>query len=84
MNCEQATRVISQSVDSRLPIHIRAGLGVHTLLCSPCRRFRRQLFRLDDACREGIAGDVPLPEGRLSAEARQRIESALDQPIPPE
>jgi hypothetical protein len=84
MNCEQATRAISRSVDHRLPIHLRVGLGVHILFCSLCRRFRRQLFHLDRACREGIGGDVPLPEGRLSAEARQRIETALDQPLPPQ
>ena len=84
MNCEQATQAISRSVDSRLPLHLRAGLGVHTLFCGPCRRFRRQLFRLDDACRQGIAGEVPLAEVRLSTEARQRIETALDQPPPPQ
>ncbi|HJZ56020.1 MAG TPA: hypothetical protein VKE74_13720 [Gemmataceae bacterium] len=78
MTCRQAAEVISRSVDTSPSVAERAGLGVHSLLCGPCRRFRRQLLRLHVACGQAVGEDVATVEGELSAEARARILAALD------
>ena len=77
MICPTAVELICRSVDAPLSAGERVGLGAHTLWCSPCRRFRRQLLRLDAAC-EAAAREAPPPDGeRLSPAARERIAAAL-------
>jgi hypothetical protein len=78
MRCERAAEVISWSVDTPLSAGERVGLGVHTLLCGACRRYRRQLLRLHTACATALWEGVTATEGGLSAEARVRIAAALD------
>ncbi len=81
MNCRTAAELACRSLDAPLPASHRAGLGVHTLFCGPCRRFHRQLIRLDAACR--VATTAPPPDGEgLAAAARERITAALQRPPP--
>ncbi len=77
MICRRAAEVITKSLDGPVPLRVRVALGVHTLFCSPCRRFRRQMARLQTAFRAS-ASAVPLAgrEG-LSPAARERIAAAL-------
>ncbi|VTR92901.1 : zf-HC2 [Gemmata massiliana] len=77
MICRQAVEVISRSLDAPLSVSTRAGLYVHTLFCSPCRRFRRQLVQVHAACAV-IVVDSDLTEGRLSGAARTRVATALE------
>ena len=78
MTCQQAAEVITHSVDARLSVSERFGLGVHTLFCGPCRRFRLQILRLHLACQHVLDEDVSTGEGELSGEARGRIAAALE------
>lgn len=77
MTCRQAAEVISRSLDTRLSTGDRVGLGVHTLFCGPCRRFRGQLFRIHTASAEAVDRDAPAGDGQLPAAARARIAAAL-------
>ena len=67
MTCRRAAELISQELDTALPVHQRARLGFHVLVCGACRRFRRQLGEVDGAAAEFLtaqgAGDrvVALP-----------------------
>ena len=54
------------------------GLGVHTFYCSPCRRFRRQLLRLNASCESLAAEFMPPAEAGLTAEARDRIAAEIE------
>jgi hypothetical protein len=76
MICRTAVELICRSVDAPLSAGERVGLGVHTLFCGPCRRFRRQLRRLDAAC-GAAAWEEPKGGESLSAAARERIVAAL-------
>ena len=78
MTCQQAAEASSRSLDTPPSLAERAGLGVHTLCCGPCRRFRRQLLRLHAACGQAVGDDVAAVEGELSAAARARILAVLD------
>ena len=46
--CEQASLLISESLDRELTLGERMALGLHKLLCHKCRRVTRQLRRLHE------------------------------------
>jgi len=68
INCREATRLISQSMDVKLPWHRRLAMKVHLLYCVWCRRYAAQLQFLRKAARE-------LPPENLEA-ASQKLSSA--------
>jgi hypothetical protein len=72
LTCKQASALVSQSLDRRLPWRQRAALRLHLLLCDACRRFKRQAEFLHAAVRSGGARLMA-----LSPAARERIRFAL-------
>lgn len=78
MICRTAVEIICRSVDVPISTVERIGLGVHTLFCGPCRRFRGQIKRLHRLCE--AAEESPPPAPALSPDARTRIAAALEQP----
>lgn len=76
MICRTAVEIICRSADIPPSAVERLGLRVHTLFCSPCRRFRGQLFRLHRNCVTAENETPPMPT--LSSEARSRIAGALE------
>ena len=82
ISCREASRLLSDSMDSPLPLSRRMGLRLHLLVCHVCRRVVRQVRGLEAAFRgfsklTGEAGEDPAGIGRLSPDARARIRSAL-------
>jgi len=49
MNCEQATRLMSESQERELGLSERTVLRLHTWICSGCRNFGGQLGFLRQA-----------------------------------
>ncbi|MDD2926018.1 zf-HC2 domain-containing protein [Rhodoferax sp.] len=43
MNCQKATRLISEGQDRALSLPEKMTLRVHLLICSGCRNFNRQV-----------------------------------------
>lgn len=79
LSCREATRLMSDSLDQELPWSKRARLKIHLALCKHCRRFEEQ-SRLITVMSNRYFGLVEgtCPEERLSAEARARIQQALN------
>jgi len=80
LRCEEASQLISDSLDRDLTAVERWALRVHTLACRPCRRLLRQLqtmrelvSKIPDALRDTSRISVT----RLSAERRRRIKQLL-------
>lgn len=77
--CRDASRLISQSMDQRLPWSQRAALRSHLWICRLCRRYHGQLQHLRVALREcpweGPA--LALGHERLTADARARIKAVV-------
>jgi hypothetical protein len=67
MNCREATRLMSEGQDRKLTLTETAELRIHTLICSGCRNFDRQLLSLRQLMR-GYARssdddtDTPAPD----------------------
>ncbi|RME65895.1 MAG: zf-HC2 domain-containing protein [Alphaproteobacteria bacterium] len=46
LNCEQATRLLSERMDRELARHERLALRLHLLICTGCRHCGRQFTNL--------------------------------------
>lgn len=81
INCRQATRLISQSMDDKLPWHRRLAMRVHLLYCVWCRRYAAQLHILRKATRHLEAEPSTVAAEKLSAEAKDRIRARLQSAV---
>lgn len=75
LRCEEADRLMSDSLDRRLGRTERLALRGHLLVCRSCRRAGRQLRALRQAMRKTMDGVET-----LSPEARDRMRAALKNP----
>ncbi len=77
-NCKEATQLVSESLDRKLPFHQRIGIRMHLLMCKFCSRYEKQLMFLRKAVRtqkmheEDTESYISLPP-----EARKRIKNCL-------
>jgi len=83
LSCRDVTELISQSMDTSLPIGKRIGVRVHLLMCKFCARYERQLLLIRETLRRLVAEggkDEGTAEETLSVEARERIKKSLRSP----
>ena len=77
-NCKDATRLVSESIDRKLPFHQRIGIRIHLLMCKFCSRYEKQLVFLRKASRtqkmhdENTESYISLPP-----EVQKRIKNFL-------
>ncbi|MFN4236899.1 MAG: zf-HC2 domain-containing protein [Vogesella sp.] len=53
MNCQQASRLISDGMDRPLTRSEQVRLSFHLLMCRNCRHFRQQMQQLRQGIRRG-------------------------------
>lgn len=83
LSCKDVTRLISESMDTSLPIGKRIGMRLHLLMCKFCSRYERQLLLIREALKRIVAteGKPEEPPGELlSEEAKERIRESLRNP----
>lgn len=68
MNCEQATRLMSEGQDRELGTGERTLLRLHTWVCSGCRQFQGQLGFIRQAVRDFAARDEDGEDGEGGAD----------------
>lgn len=81
LTCKEVTHLISESLDRELPFRNRLGARMHLAMCKLCRRYRRQLLFLRNACRDygpGLENEEIPPLVKLPIEARERIKEAIN------
>lgn len=77
-NCKEVTRMVSESLDRKLPLHQRMGIRIHLLMCKFCSRYRKQLLILRESMRRySMYGEESEPSLALPPEARKRIKRSL-------
>lgn len=78
-NCGEVTRLVSESLDRKLPLHQRMGIRIHLFMCKFCSRYRKQLLLMKEVftcCKESDCSEdiyEPLPE-----EAKERMKHLLN------
>lgn len=56
INCKQATRLLSEKQDRPLSAREKMALKFHTMMCSACRNFDKQMSALSVFSRSYING----------------------------
>ena len=79
LSCRDVTQLISESMDTSLPIGKRIGVRVHLLMCKFCSRYERQLLLIRNTVRRIVATEEK-PGETLSEEAKERIRNSLQNP----
>lgn len=77
LNCRQASRLLSESLDRPLPLRAKLALRMHLLMCGACTRFERQLRFLHQAMAALDAREAANENIKLSDRARERIRQLL-------
>jgi len=57
LNCQSATRLVSEAQERRLSVPEKMGLNVHLMMCSGCRNFSQQIPFLRQAMRAFAQGE---------------------------
>ena len=75
--CREVVRILSQSMDSKLPLILRIKLRLHYVICAWCQRYDKQLHEL-----RKFTSSVPSHLGDFSADtlspsAKDRMKKAL-------
>ena len=79
-SCEQATEIMSASLDGKLSVFQRLSLKIHLLMCKLCSRCWRQMLFLRNAmrkCSERTEEIDFMSDHLLSEEACERIKNSL-------
>lgn len=81
INCRQATRLASKSMEAQLPLGQRFSLRLHLLFCGFCRRATKHFRYLRSASARFDENFPTTPDSGpdcLTSQARQRIYQALE------
>lgn len=57
LNCQDATRLLSESQERTLSLKERMPLKMHVLMCSGCRNFGQQMDTLRQMARAYVKGE---------------------------
>ncbi len=79
--CKDVSTLVSQSMDTRLPLGKRMGIRFHLMMCHLCREYKRQLQLISRAMRRM---DPPMEDERpatmiipLPDHIKQQIKNAM-------
>lgn len=75
LNCEQSTRIVSDSLDRHLTFTERLAVRLHYIGCMSCRRFRKQIEFVRDSVQERETREIKT-DG-MSEDAKDRIRKAF-------
>ncbi len=81
MNCKEASRLTSDSMERKLTLWQRVSLWFHFGMCKLCSGFSKDLQRLREAVHrhaEQIENDTASSDAAQSQEARERMKRALE------
>jgi len=85
LSCKEISKLVSESLDRKLPLPLRMEVRLHLMMCHLCRTYRKQslllrkLLRLHDASlTETPTSEMFLPEG-ASTRIKKALTKASDQ-----
>ena len=79
-NCREVTRLVSESLDRKLPLSQRIGIRIHLFMCKLCPEVKKQMLFIREAMHLFTRESSPLESDvSLSTETRDRIKLALRQ-----
>ena len=78
-NCKEVSRLVSESMETEIPLRKRIGLWIHLRMCRLCKGFAAQLRVIQTAAKQHgeSESDTSLADVVLPDESRERIRSAM-------
>ena len=77
-SCKDAAKTVAEALERELPFHRRMALNFHLLICSACRRYRRQVVGMNRLIRRYVR-ESSQPVVELDSATRQRFVERLRQ-----
>ncbi|QDV56304.1 zf-HC2 domain-containing protein [Rosistilla oblonga] len=77
LQCDDASRLMSDSLDRRLTLSERLAVGGHLLACRACCKLKKQFQLIGAACHGKARPTAANPPAGLPPEAAQRIQQTL-------
>lgn len=81
LTCKEISKLISESLDRKLPLWSRVKIRLHSMMCSVCKGFRKDLLHIRDQSRryneEAEDSDLDV---QLSDKAKDRMRKVLKSP----
>ena len=81
LDCQQASQLISKSLDRQLSWRERFAVRLHMLFCQYCKRFNQQLITMRNALNRLSQSIENNADIRLPSETKNRIASAIESSI---
>jgi len=81
LNCREVTRLVSQSMETRLRWYQWLGMRIHLLYCVWCRRYASQIHFLHKACPHLDTEPEASPSHTLSADAKDKMRARLQEAV---
>ena len=81
LNCRQVTRLVSQSMDTKLRWYQSFGMRIHLLYCVWCRRYAAQLQFLRRATRELPPEALDAAPQKLSSKEKEQMNARLQESL---
>lgn len=75
-SCKEAAKASAEALEHQLSLYRRFALRFHLLICSACRRYRRQTIGLNRLVRRYVRESTG-PVTELDAQTRQRLVERL-------
>jgi predicted anti-sigma-YlaC factor YlaD len=76
--CKDISKLVSQSLDRKLPLRLRMEIRLHLMMCSICRTYRKRLFFIHNLLQRPESLSAETDHSRhLSPEAESRIKAVL-------
>ena len=75
-SCKDAAKTVAEELERELQLHRRVALKFHLLICSACRRYRRQVIGINRLVRRYVR-ESSLPVIELDQATRQRFVESL-------
>lgn len=81
LSCKDATKLLSESRESTLPVFKRIAVKIHISRCALCARFKEQLMFMADLIHlygQGVEADlIPQAGILMPPEAKERVRKIL-------
>lgn len=81
LNCRQVTRLVSQSMDAKLPWYRILGVRFHLLYCVWCRRYASQVQFLRKAAKGLAMESQSESASKLSPDAKEQMRNRLEEAL---
>ena len=76
-DCHNMTRLVSQSMDHRLPFSTWARMNLHYIICVWCERYAEQIALVKDAARNFAGNSVNSSAETISPERKKRLQADI-------